>query len=263
MAATISGINPTSGSSGGGDLVNIYGTNYTPQSVALFGGIPAVTTFISSTNLQVTTPPNSAGVVDVEVSDPAGNSVPVMQDQFLYLDPVVSSLNPFSGPTTGGTTVQISGSFFKGTNQVNFGNVPVTQNIVVNQNGTQITVPAPAHAIQATVDIIVENLNGQSAPSMGSHFLYLAPLPTITGVSPISGPHNASTQVQINGANFLNDGNTTVQFGNVPATNVQVVSSTQITCTAPQQNQPGSVDVKVTTSNGQSIPQPGDRFFYS
>jgi len=72
--------------------------------------------------------------------------------------------------------------------------------------------------------------------------------PTITSVSPISGSINGGTTVTIEGTNFT--GAPTVQFGTGNfATNVTVVSDTQITCTSPP-GSAGTVDITITTTGG-------------
>ena len=66
--------------------------------------------------------------------------------------------------------------------------------------------------------------------------------PTITSVSPNSGPPAGGTSVTITGTNFF--GSVAVTFGGVNATNVVAVSSTSITATTPA-GAPGPVDVTV------------------
>jgi virginiamycin B lyase len=68
-------------------------------------------------------------------------------------------------------------------------------------------------------------------------------VPTVTGVSPNVGSTAGGTSVTINGTSFTPG--TTVSFGAIPATNVNVVSSTQLQATAPAQSA-GTVHVTVT-----------------
>ncbi len=86
--------------------------------------------------------------------------------------------------------------------------------------------------------------------------------PTLTGVSPSSGSQSGGTSVTLTGASFR--AGATVAFGNVAtgvselATNVVVVSSTEITCTVPAQplGQAGGADVTVTNNDGQAATLP-------
>lgn len=70
--------------------------------------------------------------------------------------------------------------------------------------------------------------------------------PTITSISPNPGPAGAVT---VNGTNFIAP--VTVSVGGAAATGVSVVSSTQLTCTAPA-HADGAVNVTVTASGGTS-----------
>jgi trimeric autotransporter adhesin len=54
-----------------------------------------------------------------------------------------------------------------------------------------------------------------------------------------------------------------VQFGSVAATNLSIVSDTQLTVTSPPPNASGTVDVTVTTSTGVSTISAADQFTYS
>lgn len=80
--------------------------------------------------------------------------------------------------------------------------------------------------------------------------------PTVTGISPASGASAGNTPVTITGTNFTTDA--VVDFGTLPATNVSVVSSTQITCNSPAMV--GTADVQVTTMFGTSAAVAADRF---
>src|ERR1019366_7947378 len=58
--------------------------------------------------------------------------------------PAVTSISPSSGPTTGGTTVTITGTNFTGATKVGFGAVAATSFTVVSS--TEITAVSPAQA---------------------------------------------------------------------------------------------------------------------
>ncbi|MHB8647581.1 MAG: protease pro-enzyme activation domain-containing protein, partial [Thermomicrobiales bacterium] len=69
-------------------------------------------------------------------------------------------------------------------------------------------------------------------------------LPHITGTNPTIGPVTGGATVTFTGTNFQNG--TTVSFGGVPATNVQVVDSTTITAVTPA-HAAGAADVEIVT----------------
>ena len=73
--------------------------------------------------------------------------------------------------------------------------------------------------------------------------------PTVTGISPSSGPTIGGTSVTISGTGF--SAGATVKLGGTLATNVTVASSTSITATSPA-HAAGVVDVLVTNTDGQS-----------
>jgi hypothetical protein len=71
--------------------------------------------------------------------------------------PTVTSINPPSGPTTGGTSVTILGSFFTGATAVTIGGAPATNVTVVS--ATQITATTPAGTAGAK-DVAVTTSGG-------------------------------------------------------------------------------------------------------
>ena len=93
---------------------------------------------------------------------------------------------------------------------------------------------------------------GTSATSPADQFTYVA-APTVTGVSPTTGPAAGGTLVTITGTGFT--GATAVDFGTTPATNLTVVSDTTITVDSPPGT--GTVDVTVTTPGGTSATSSG------
>lgn len=74
--------------------------------------------------------------------------------------------------------------------------------------------------------------------------------PTVTGVTPNSGPLSGGNSVTISGTNF--NGSATVEFGGVPSTNYLVNSATSMTATVPAGTAVGPVSVVVTTAAGSN-----------
>jgi IPT/TIG domain/Bacterial Ig-like domain (group 3) len=83
--------------------------------------------------------------------------------------------------------------------------------------------------------------------------------PTVTGVSPSSGPVAGGTSVSVTGSGFT--GATAVDFGAVPAVSFAVTSDGQLTAVAPADSA-GPVDVTVTGPGGTSATGPADQFSY-
>ncbi len=85
--------------------------------------------------------------------------------------PVVSSVSPDFGPTSGGTTVTITGSGFGAGASVSFGSVAAS--VVSVQSPTQISAASPAGV--GTVDVRV-SVSGQESPAnAGDRFAYVSP----------------------------------------------------------------------------------------
>jgi IPT/TIG domain len=84
-APAVTGVSPTSGATPGGTTVTLIGTSFTGATSVNFGAI-AVTSFtvVSDTSITATSPPGTAGTVDITVTTPGGTSVTSAADQFTY-----------------------------------------------------------------------------------------------------------------------------------------------------------------------------------
>ncbi len=159
--------------------------------------------------------------------------------------PTVTRIAPPTGSTAGGTTVTITGIGFTGATKVTFGAVAATSYIVVSD--TQITAVSPAQAA-GIQNIHVTTAGGTSEPVVAvDPFIYVRPVPTVTGVAPSTGTTAGGTTITIAGTGFT--GATKVTFGAVAATSYIVVSDTLITAVSPAQAA-GTRDIVVTTAGG-------------
>jgi hypothetical protein len=256
---TVTGLSPTSGPAAGGTFVTISGTNFDNATGVDFGTTPATNeTLINNNTITVDSPPGM-GIVDVTVTTDTGTSPINPADLFTYTStttPTVTGLSPTFGPAAGGTFVTISGTNFVDVTAVDFGTTPATGETVINSN--TITVDSPPG--MGIVDVTVTTDVGTSPTNPADQFTYLA-APTVTGVSPNSGPLAGGTSVTITGTDLL--GASAVYFSTTLATSFNVFSSTSITAVSPQGTSPGPVDVTVTTPAGTSpINQPADQFTY-
>ncbi|MBL9142692.1 MAG: tail fiber protein [Verrucomicrobiaceae bacterium] len=155
--------------------------------------------------------------------------------------PIVTNVFPPSGPTTGGTSITITGSNLLGATSVTVGGTPATNVLVVNSGS--ITCDTPAGSA-GPANVLVTTQAGTSAPS--STFTYVAP-PTITTVAPSSGTTAGGTVVMISGTGFT--GASAVTFDGIAASSFTVTSDTQIMTTTPA-HAAGAVNVVVTTLGG-------------
>ncbi|MDA8186231.1 MAG: IPT/TIG domain-containing protein [Actinomycetota bacterium] len=262
---TVSAVNPASGPVAGGTSVTITGTNLTGAALVHFGTSAATSlTVVSGTEITATSPAGSAGTVDVTVTTPSGTSATSSSDQFAYeAAPTVTGITPSSGPLAGGTSVTITGTNLTGAPLVHFGTSAATSVTVVS--GTEITATSPAGSA-GTVDVTVTTPSGTSATGSADLFTYEASpppppvgAPTVTGISPSSGPASGGTSVTITGTNLT--GATSVDFGTGAATSFAVVSDTKITAISPA-GIAGTLDVRVTTPAGTSATGSADQFTY-
>ncbi len=84
--------------------------------------------------------------------------------------------------------------------------------------------------------------------------------PTVSALSPASGPVAGGTSVTITGSGLT--GATAVSFGTVAATSFTVVSDSEITALSPA-HAAGPVDVRVTTTAGTSADTAADDYSYA
>ncbi|OBT39760.1 hypothetical protein VE00_10508 [Pseudogymnoascus sp. WSF 3629] len=233
---------PTTGVTAGGDSVAITGTGLTGTTSVNFGTTPATSfTVVSDTEIDAITPAHLIGTVPINITTPGGTDSSL---SFSFQPaPIISSITPTSGPTTGGTVVTITGAGLIDTIGVNFGTTPATTFTVDSDNTVTATAPAGAVGPSAvTVDTA-------SATSNGAAFTYVA-TPTLTGLSPTSGPIAGGNNVTLTGTGFVTA--TDVFFGANPAA-FTILNDTLITAIAPSGT--GAVAVTVTNPGGTSGPQ--------
>lgn len=249
----ISAISPTSGPTTGGTSVTITGLRFTAGVAVLFGSAPATNVnVVSSTSITATTPPASAGIVNLVVRNAEGQTG-ILLNAFTYVvpapaAPTVSGISPASGSTSGGTHVTIAGTGFTAGATVSFGGTAATG--VTVASATSITATTPARTA-GSVDLVVTNTDGQSGRLTGA-FTYVAPppvAPTVTAIAPTSGSTAGGTNVTLTGTGFA--AGAAVSFGGIAASSVAAGSSTSIMATTPAQGA-GAVDVVVTNADGLS-----------
>lgn len=168
--------------------------------------------------------------------------------------PTVTGVSPNIGTTAGGGTITITGVNFTGATAVKFGATSTTFTVVSNESVEAVIPPgAPG-----TVDVTVATPSGMSPPGPADRYTYVAK-PTVTKVSPTSGPTGGGTSVTITGTEF--NGVTEVKFGEASA-KFTVQSPTSITAVAPE-HVAASLDITVTNVAGVSAITTKDRFKYT
>jgi hypothetical protein len=166
--------------------------------------------------------------------------------------PLVTKVEPTSGPAAGGTSVTITGAGFSGATAVKFGSTNATSFTVNSESSITAVVPPGT----GTVDVTVTTSSGTSPTSAADHFTYG---PAVTKVEPNHGSPSGGTAVTITGTGFT--GASGVKFGSTNAATFTVNSATSITAVSPKGK--GTVDVTVTTPAGTSPTSAADQFTFS
>ena len=168
--ATISSVSPATGSTLGGTLVTITGTDLDGSTSVTIGGVAATSlNVISSTSIAAVTPAGAAGLADVVVVTVVGNAIGSGAFTFVA-PPTISSVSPATGSTLGGTAITITGTSLTGATSVTVGGVAATSVVVVSS--TSVTAVTPAGTLGA-VSVAVTTPYG--AASTADAFTFVAP----------------------------------------------------------------------------------------
>ena len=316
----ITSISPTSGPSIGGTSVTLQGSNFVAGATVGFGGVAATkVTVVSSSSITAVTPANSAGSVNVIVTNPNGQSGDLYSSQTPVTNPgfesgstgwtalgasavtvVTNAAGAHSGndyaqvtapagvqvsymallsgsseylPVNPGDIISFGGWAYRVTgdgrarwgieiSDVNKANAiyesatpaNVTVSSWTQETGTY-TIPSGKAYIRFYCQITANTVNAQanfddailqrSVPGGGFTYTSNTP-PTVTSVSPASGPVSGGTSVNLSGTNF--QPGATVTIGGTPLSNVVVVNSGTITGTT-EAEVAGNADVVVTNPN--------------
>ncbi|MGY3064539.1 hypothetical protein ACVWZD_008861 [Streptomyces sp. TE3672] len=230
-------ISPNQGSTGGGTLVTITGTNLSNTSAVRFGSKPATgITQVSPTQVTAVSP-SGTGTVGVTVTTPGGTSNPV---PFFYVGaPFKSSLSGTSGPTAGGNIITVNGTGLSTATSVSFGAGTAVPTV---NSDSSISVTVPAGTAAGPVPVTVTTAGGSNN---GLTYTYVD-APTVGTLTPTSGPTSGGTAVTITGTNF--DTTESVTFDGAPAP-FAVINATTLSAVTPP-GTAGAADVVVTNPAG-------------
>ncbi|MQS15586.1 cell surface protein [Streptomyces kaniharaensis] len=231
-------ISPNQGSTGGGTTVTITGVNLAGATAVHFGSKLATITANTPTSVTVTSP-SGAGVVGVDVTTVGGTSNPL---NFFYIGaPFAASLSVTSGPTGGGNTVTISGTGLATASSVSFGANSATPTVI---SDSLISVTVPAGTAAGSVAVSLTTAGGVAD---GLSYTYID-APTISSVTPSSGPTSGGTSVTITGTGLTTTESVTIGGASAP---FAAISSTTLSVTTPP-GTAGAADVVVTTDGGSA-----------
>lgn len=177
---SVFGFGKTASGTQGGTVLTITGSSFQAGMTVTFGGVPSTNVVVNSPfSLTVTTPPHSAGNVQVQLTNPSGRSR-VYSGTFTYIPVVITQVSPNYGPTTG-TPITITGASFEPGATVTIGGAAATGVNVVN--ATQITCTVPPTAAVA-MDVVVNNPDGSLATLASGFRAQDRPGPVLPGAQP-------------------------------------------------------------------------------
>lgn len=140
----LTGLSPDEGPAGGFTSVTLTGTGLTGVNSVKFGTEDAVSFVVNSgTSITAEAPPGDMfSFVDVSVTDPEGSST-LTAAYFYTFNPApdIAAVTPNSGPTVGGTVVEVSGPSMIGVTDVQFDGVSGTD--LARTSATTLVVTTP------------------------------------------------------------------------------------------------------------------------
>jgi len=282
VSAVVTSVTPVDGPSAGGTTIDIQGSGFTDANDVVIGGTVVNTacpalggcfTENSDTDITAITPPGTAGTSDVTVDNASFQGTPnPPADDYTYLDqPTVTNVPNQVAERATGVTVTGTGFSIPGPPTASAVSevaliptftgptIPLTTecgavgdpNCFGFTSDTRMPIDLPATPIlPGQYDTVVTTPGGTSPTSSNDQFVVQQDAPTVTSVSPDSGPDGGGLPaITISGTNFTGSGfaTTGVSFGGTPAATFHITNSTTLTATPPAGS--GLIDITVTTSS--------------
>lgn len=169
----------------------------------------------------------------------------------------ITTLNPSTGVTSGGTEVLVIGEHFLNstTARCKFGTVVVPAKFVTDQSMVCTTPPNPSGTVSVEI-----TFNGADFSFSGAVFTYY-PQARVDSIWPVLGSASeGGTIVTVHGEGFTNSAQLKCKFGNVVGVEATWLKSTAVLCKTPQ-HQPGLVMVQVS-NNGVDFSSTAAEYLY-
>lgn len=237
---SVSSVSPSAAPGTGGAVLSISGAGFRAGCRVIIGnrvyeeGQPGGAVLVDSTSLRLILASTMGGQHDVVVMDRSGVEGRMVNGFTAQANPVIASVFPGVGQSSGGTLVRITGSDFQAGSAVRIDGA--YQSLVNVISSTEIEVLTQGGVPGGPYVLTVTMPSGEVASSA---FVYASKLdPVLVAVSPSSGTDKGGTTVLLSGTQLNAD--IEVVFGADPQTGqggsvAQVVSvtPTQIQVTAP------------------------------
>lgn len=242
-------VKPATGPCKGGVVLRLFGESFSSATRVRIGDVSAVVKSAQSAILDVELPPRAQpGSVAIELQD--GDVRVRVEDVFLYTAAtamVVTSVEPASGPATGGSRVTIEGQHFPKSVSVRFGGEACRTVIV--KSPTEIECVAPPRKSPGLVDLTLESSDALPVQRKAAFKYEPVPAPVITGIDPKRCGTEGGTVLEIEGKNFV-DG-VAVLFGRTPAASLKRKSPLLIEAKSPPGKHGEFADITVKNPDGQ------------
>ena len=214
----VTSVVPASGSTDGGDGIQIEGVAFTEGVQVSFGGRAAIgTERLDDTTIVAIAPPNPEGPSDVRVT--GLYNAATLEAGYRYLAPVqIDQLLPAAGPARGGNVVVATGTGLTEDAEVFVGDFRAT---VRHINDQRLELVMPAGQV-GPADVEIFTAFGASGLPAG--YVYFEADPgelVVSNVQPAFGPASGGQEVVVSGAGFDRDG-LEVRFGNAPAALIEI-----------------------------------------
>ncbi|MEQ1644088.1 MAG: IPT/TIG domain-containing protein, partial [Pyrinomonadaceae bacterium] len=215
VAPTVTSVNPTSGTTAGGNSVTITGTGFTGVTAVTFGGAACTSiNFVSDTEINCTAPAHAAGAVSVVVTTPGGTNA-------------ANTLYTYVLATTTLANLTVASTAWVGNN------LPVSTTL------TQTSAPAGAIG-GATVSF---TLNGPSGTSMLSTTTDVSGFASVSFPLTVKGAHTVT-------ANFAGNSTQAAAASNTPTVDVYQRTSLTMGAASGTAGVPVSVSATLTSVPG-------------
>lgn len=241
-------LEPSLGTRGGGTVVEVTGTafvNSTSLSCRIAAQrVPA--TFVSAELVKCITPSSSSlAAWPLEVSN---NGLDFTSDGVLFsFVPAleVHGIWPTAGPTSGGTSVMVSGSgFSSGTNLRCL--IGGRQREAVAHTDQELACSTPPALTPGLVRFQVTN-NGVDMVEALPGFVYSAPI-VLTEVEPATSQEGGGGEVLVTGRNFIDSSSLACRFGAQDPSPARFLTATRLSCVVPPSSA-GPRQVSLAVSN--------------
>jgi hypothetical protein len=164
---TLTTVTPNQGSVAGGTSVTLTGAHFVTATAVKFGSASATSfTVVSDTQITAVAPPGTAGSVNLTVVTVGGTSNSVA---YTYLPaPTLTSVVPNQGPTSGGTSVTLTGTGLTTATVVDFGSTASTSFVIVSDSTVVAQTPPGTGTVQVTVTTTGGTSNGVAYTSVAA-----------------------------------------------------------------------------------------------